>query len=193
MHDNEIEVLKRMVKEYEESLPNLKILIFGPGERNSDEYAQKCFRKRCEIKEILTKKNHFAILPEEAFDEAKRQGKEYSNITSFEKYLIEQQCDLAIFLYIPKCPGVAHELSAFSVIPECVRKIYFFYGKDCEYNSEWTLNDKEDFVIGGNGRVDSFCKNDIEQCELRKKIINIVECVRRFLSMHPYKKYEGVK
>ncbi|MBZ9577999.1 hypothetical protein KJA13_03090 [Patescibacteria group bacterium] len=193
MHDNEIEVLKRMVKGYEESLPKLKILIFGPGERNPNEYAQKCFRKRREIKEILTNKNHFAILPEEAFDEARRQGKEYSNITSFEKYLIEQQCDLAVFLYVPKCPGVAHELDVFSIIPECVRKIYLFYGKDCQYNSEWTLKDKEEFVIGGSGHVDSFCQNDIEKCELGKKIIKIVENVRRFLSMHPYKKYEEVK
>jgi len=193
MYDNEIENLKRMVKGYEDSLPKLQILIFGPSKQNPDKYAQKCFRKRHKIKEILTNKNHITILPEEAFDEARRQGKEYPNITSFEKYLIEQQCDLAVFLYIPNCPGVAHELSAFSIIPDCVRKIYFFYAKDCEYNSKWTLKDNIDFVKGGNGRVDSFCQNDIEQCKLREKIIKIVESVTRFLSMHPYKKYEGVK
>lgn len=193
MHDNEIEDLNRMVKGYENSLPKLSILIFGPGERNPDEYGQKCFRKRCEIKEFLKNKNHTAILPEEAFYEAERQGKDYPNITSFEKYLIEQQCDIAIFLYVPNCPGVSHELSVFSTIPECVRKIYFFYAKDCVYNSIWTLNDQIDFINGGNGRVDSFCQNDIEQCELRNKIIKKVECVARFLSMHSYKKYKGMK
>ena len=193
MHDNEIEDLKCMVKGYENSLPKLSILIFGPGERNPDEYGQKCFRKRCEIKEFLKNKNYTAILPEEAFLEAKKQGKEYTNITSFEKYLIEYQCDIAIFLYVPNCPGVAHELSVFSTILECVRKIYFFYAKDCVYNSKWTLSDQIDFINGGNGCVDSFCQNDIEQCELRKKIIKKVESVARFLSMNSYKKYKGMK
>lgn len=193
MYDNEIESLKRMVKGYEDSLPKLQILIFGPGKQNPDKYAQKCFRKRYKIKEILTNKNHIAILPEEAFGEARRQGKEYPNITSFEKYLIEQQCDLAVFLYVPNCPGLAHELSVFSIIQDCVRKMYFLYAKDCEYNSKWTLKDNIDFVKGGNGRVDSFCQYDIEQCKLREKIIKIVEGITRLLSMHPYKKYEGVK
>jgi len=193
MSGNEIEKIRIMVKGYEESLPKLNILIFGPGELNPNEYAKKCFRKRREIKEFLKGKEHSAVLPEEAFEEAKRQGKDYPHIIPFEKYLVEQCCDVAIFLYVPNCPGVNYELSIFSTLPHCTRKIMFLYGNDCEYHPQWVFNDKVDLVKGGNGRVETFCQTDIEECHLREKIIKTIDSISRFLSMHPYKKYEGVR
>jgi hypothetical protein len=107
--------------------------------------------------------------------------------------LIERHCDLAIFLYVPQCPGVDHELSVFSTLPECIRKILLFYAQDSEYNAAWTVNDRIDFIMGGNGRVEPFCRDDIEKCRIQEKITQQIESVRRFLSMHPYKKYKGVE
>lgn len=193
MPNDEIETIKLMLKGYEASLPKLNILIFGPGESNRDEYANKCFRKRCEIKQFLKEKNHIAILPEEAFEEAKRQGKVYPNIIHFEKYLLEQCCDVAIFLYVPKCPGVDHELSTLATIPECTRKILLLHATDCEYDSTWSFNDRIDFIRGGNGRTETFCQEDVDRCHLRERIVRVVESMARFLSLHPYKKYEEVQ
>ena len=193
MTNSEIETIKGMVKGYEDSLQKikLKILIFGPGKGNPDGYAKACFNKRLQIKQLLTNKDHDAILPEEAFEEAKRQGKEYPNITAFEKHLIEHHCDIALFLYIPNCPGVDHELSVFSVLPDCVQKIYCFHANDCEHHPEWPPKDKIDFICGGKGHLDSFCKNDIDECNVSKKVLEISESVRRFLVFHPYKKYKA--
>lgn len=193
MSNNEIEEIRQMVKKYEDSLPQLRILIFGPSQRNTNEYARKCFHKRINIKKSLSNKNCVAIFPEEAFNEAKKQGRNIQNITNFEKYLIEHHCDLAIFLYVPKCPGVDHELSVLSILPECVRKTLLFYAHDSEYNSRWSVNDKIDFIKGGGGRIEPFCQDDIDQCHIRKKVIQEIERVRRFLSMYPYKKHEGVE
>ena len=193
MNNSEIETIRSIVRGYEDSIQKLelKILIFGPGEGNPDEYAKICYNKRLQIKKLLTDKNHTAVLPEEAYKEAKVQGKDYPNITAFEKYLIEYYCDIALFLYVPNCPGVDHELSVFSVLPECVQKIYCFYANDCEFH--WTIDDKIDFIRGGKGYLNSFCKNDIHICNVSKKILEIAESTKRVLGFYPHKKYKGVK
>lgn len=193
MSNRELEIISDMVKGYEESLQKLelKILIFGPGEGNPDEYAQMCFSKRHQIKQLLIDKKHFAILPEEAYEEAKRQGKDYPNITGFEKYLIESRCDIALFLCVPNCPGVDHELSIFSILPDCVQKIFCFYANDCD--NHWSMEDKIDFIRGGNGHLESFSKNDIHECNVSKKILKIAESRRTFLGLYPYIKYKGVE
>lgn len=193
MYDGKIKDSNQIIENYKKSLPQLKVLIFGPSEQNPFDYARKCFNKRVNIKKCLLDKNCIAILPEEEFKEAKKQGKDIQNITAFEKYLIEHECDLAVFLLVPKCPGVDHELSVFSILPECVKKILLFYAKDCDYESNWTLEDKIDFIEGGNGRVESFCQDDIVQCRVQEKILQEIEKVRRVLSMLPHKKYRGVE
>jgi len=193
MSNNEIKEIKRIVKNYKDSLPEIKILIFGPSEQNPDTYASKCFQKRIDIKTSLSGRNCIVILPEEAFNEAKKQGT-IQNITAFEKYLIEQEYDLVMFLYVPNCPGVDHELSLFSALPEdCVRKMLLFYAQDGKFDPEWAIKDKIKFIRGGHGRVEPFCENDIDQCHVREKATEIIEEVRTFLGMHPYKKYEGVR
>jgi hypothetical protein len=190
MVNNEIEIIRDIVKGYKEQLPRLYILVFGPGERNPDNYAKKCYKKRYEVKSFLRSKNHNVILPEEAYSEARRQNTESLTITSFEKYLIER-CDLAIFIHVPNCPGVEHELSAFTTMPECIRKILLFYANDCNYNPEWVFNERIAQIKAGNGRVDTFSQNEIEQCHLRKRLALIVESMVSLLSLYPYKKYEG--
>jgi len=192
MSNSEIETIRRMVKGYEDSLQKLKLilLIFGPGERSPDEYANICYNKRLQIKKLLTDRNYNAILPEEAYEEAKAQGKDYPNITAFEKYLMNC-CDIALFLYVPNCPGVEHELSVFSVLPGCLEKIYCFYANDCEFH--WTKNDRIDFIRGNRGHLESFCKNDIYECNVSKKVLEIAESMRRCLGFYSHKKYKGVK
>lgn len=190
MSADEIEFIKEMVRGYKAQLPRLNILVFGPGEKNPDSYAKKCFKKRYEIKSFLGNKNHTAILPEEAYCEAKRQNLEDLTITSFEKYLIEQ-CSLAIIIHVPNCPGVEHELSTFATIPECIRKILLFHANDCNYGSNWVFSERVKRIKGGNGRVETFSQNEIEQCHLRKKIADVVDSMVSLLSLYPYKKYEG--
>jgi hypothetical protein len=189
MSSNEIEIIKEMVRGYKAQLPRLTILVFGPGEKNPDDYAKKCFKKRQEIRTFLGNKNHNVILPEDAYCEAKRQNVEDLTITSFEKYLIEK-CDLAIFLHVPNCPGVEHELSTFATMPECIRKILLFHANDCKYDSPWVFSDRIKQIKGGNGRIETFCQNEIQQCHLRKRLAVVVESIVSLLSIYPYKKYE---
>lgn len=189
MISNEIEIIRDIVKGYKDQLPRLTILVFGPGEKNPDDYAKKCFKKRYEIKSFLGNKNHNVILPEEAYCEAERQNLEGLTITSFEKYLIER-CNLAIFLHVPNCPGVEHELSTFATMPECIRKILLFHANDCNYDPDWVFRERIVQIKGGNGRVETFSQNEIEQCHLRKRLTDIVESIASLLSLYPYKKYE---
>lgn len=184
-----------MVKKYENALQKekLKVLIFGPGKGNPDEYAKACYNKRLQIKKLLIENKHNAVLPEEAYEEAKKQGKEFSNITAFEKYSIEHWCDIAVFIYVPNCPGVEHELSAFSGLPECVSKIYCFYANDCKSHSAWTLNDNIGFIRGGKGHLDTFCRDDINKCKVGKKVSEIAEDIRIVSIYYTYVKYKGVR
>lgn len=191
MNKNEIDAIKSMIEKYVESRPKLTILIMGPGKDNKDDYAQKCYKKRCQIKDFLTKNGHRASLPETRYEEAKRNGVEVLNITEFERYLIDQS-NQVIILYVPNCPGVDHEVSVFSISPECVRKLYFLYGSDCRYTQTF-FKDKIDFIEGGNGKVEQFCKNEVEECSLLTRVGQRIEQVARFHSMSPYKKYEGVE
>lgn len=189
MSAHEIEFIRELVRGYKAHLPKLNILVFGPGEKNPDDYAKKCFKKRLEIKSFLVNENHTAILPEEAYCEAKHQNVEDLTITSFEKHLIEQ-CDLAIFLHVPSCPGVEHELSTFASMPECIKKILLFHANDCSYDPTWVFHERIKQIKGGNGRVEAFSQNEIEQCHLRERLKDIVESMVSLLSLYPYKKYE---
>jgi hypothetical protein len=189
MINDEIEIIRDMVKGYRAQLPRLRILVFGPSEKNPDPYAKKCFKKRHEIRSHLEGENHNAILPEEAYNEAKRENVENLTITSLEKYLIEH-FDLAIFLHVPHCPGVEHELSTFATMPECTRKILLFHANDCQYDSGWVNAERISQIKGGNGLVETFSQNDIEQCNLRKRVTEIVQCMVSLYSLYPYKKYE---
>lgn len=185
--NDEIEIIKEMVRGYRAQQPKLNLLVFGPGEGNPDDYASKCFKKRYEIKSFFAN-SHIVILPEEAYCEAKRQNVRDLTITSFEKFLLEQ-CDLAIFLHISNCPGVEHELSTFSIMPDIIRKILLFHAIDCDYDSNWVFDERIKRIKGGNGRVETFSQNDIEQCHLRKRIAEVVGCMVSLRSLFPYKKY----
>jgi hypothetical protein len=189
MISDEIEIIRNLVKGYKDQLPRLTILVFGPGKKNQDSYAKKCFKKRYEIRSFLREQNHKAILPEEAYQEAKRLNHEGLTITSFEKYLIEQ-CDLAIFLHVPNCPGVEHELSTFATMPGCIRKMLLFHANDCNYDPKWVFQERVKQIKGGNGRIETFSENEIEQCHLRKRLIDIIGFIVSLLSLYPYKKYE---
>lgn len=190
MSSREIEAIKNKVKNYEDSLrkPELKILIFGPGEGNLDEYARACSDKRKQIKQLLVEKSFNAKFPEEAYEEAKRQGKEHQNITLFEIYLMEHECDIALFLYAPNCPGVEHELGVFSMHKDLVHKIYCFHPNDCELR--WPVSDSLDFIRGGKGHLESFCKSDIFECHVSTKVLKIVESIRRVEGYHTHIKYK---
>lgn len=194
MSRDEIEAIKNMIKGYRDSVRKVKleVLIFGPGQKNTDSYAKMCYVKRLEMKKVLQANDHIAILPEEACEKAKKELKEYSNVSDYERYLIQHHCDIAVFLYVPNCPGVDHELSEFSVLPECVGKIYFFYANDCNFDPKWPLNDKIGFVRGGGGYWDNFCQKDIAECNVSKKVLEIADDMRRFLAYCPHIKYKGV-
>jgi hypothetical protein len=82
MNSDEIDFIREMIRGYRAQQPKLNILVFGPSEKNPDDYAKKCFKKRLEIKSFLGN-THTVILPEEAFYEAKCQKLEDLTITSF--------------------------------------------------------------------------------------------------------------
>jgi hypothetical protein len=188
--EDEIEFIKDLVKSYRTRIPKLKLLVFGPGEKNPDEYAIKCYNKRLAIRQVL-RNNHTVIFPEEALNVAQREGVEGKPIILFEKHLVEQS-DCAIFISCPNCPGIEHEISVFATFPECVRKILFFYAKDREYGSNWVLEDWLKLLKGGGGKVDPFSEEDLDECHVMKKIEDEIQNIATFCSIYPYKKYGGV-
>ena len=189
MNKNEIDAIKSMIEKYEESRPELEILVMGPGEDNNDDYAQKCYIKRCQIKDFLAKK-HTASFPETACEEAKNSGKDVTNITAFEKALIEQS-QLVIILLIPQAAGVKSEVDTFSIYPECAKKMYLYY--DYSHNIPWHLQNHIDFIEGNGGKTEEFCEDDIESCLLLTKIGVKIEQMVNAISMWPYKKYQGIE
>jgi hypothetical protein len=80
-------------------------------------------------------------------------------------------------------------LSTLTTMPECIRKILLFHANDCNYNSNWVFNERIQRIKGGNGRVETFSQNEIEQCHLRKKLKEVAESIVSLLSLYPYKKY----
>lgn len=193
MDSKELKAISDMIKGYEDSLQKLEltVLIFGPGEENTDAYAKACFNKRNQIKQLLTNNKFIAILPEEAHKVAESQGKAPNIITSFEKHLLIEHCDIAIFIWLPNCTGLQHELSAFSDSPECVRKMHCFFATD--HPHRWMTQDIEKLIRGGGGRLEDFCKNDVNSCNVSTKVLEIAENTRTFLNFHPHLKYKGVK
>jgi hypothetical protein len=185
---DEIELINSMVKSYRDKTPRLKLLVFGPGEGNPDVYAKKCYLKRVEIRDSL-RNNHTVIFPEEAYCAAKAQGLDLDTIT-YEKQMMEQT-DFSIFIYVPNCPGVDHELSTFSIIPECTRKMLLFYANDCKYSSQWVHDEIVNHTQGGGGQIHTFNQKDLEQCNLKKRIQNSVMNLAAFALLYPYKKYGG--
>lgn len=193
MSNDEIHEIWEIVEGYQKTLrkTRLRFLIFGPGKDNPDPYAKDCYGKRLQLKEVLKNENHFAILPEEAYNEAKKQGKDVKNITDFERYLIEDHCDIAFFLYLPNCIGLDHELSFFSARPECVRKLYCFYANDS--GRHWSQEDKFDFIQVGGGQLYPFSRKQITDCDLNEKVLEVVGRLRIFSRYFPHKKYKGIK
>ncbi len=192
MNNSEVDAIKGLI---EKSRPKLEILIMGPGEDNNGDYAKKCYKKRCQIKDFLAEK-HKAVFPEVALKEAKTKGDDIPNTIAFEKSLIEQY-DRVIILLIPSAPGVKSEVDTFSVYAECAKKmhLYYDYSPDMDYSPDvpWHLKDHIDFIKGNGGTAEEFCEDDIESCSLLTKIGVKIDQVVSAMSMWPYKKYQGIE
>lgn len=189
MNSGEMDAIEGMIKKYRESRPSLTILVMGPAEDNKDDYAQKCYKKRCQIKDFLEAEKHTVFFPEVPYEEAKNKGDDVPNITVFEKNLIEQSHQV-IMLLVPGAPGLESEVNTFSIIPDCARKIYLFY--DCDYHP-WYIRDKIEIIEGNSGKTEKFYRNDIEKCSLLTKIGVKIEQIASAMSMWPYKKYQGIE
>lgn len=190
MNKNEMNAIKSMIEKYNESRPQLIILIMGPGKDNKDDYAQKCYKKRCQIKSFLAKKRHTAFLPEVLCEEAKTKGNDVPNIIAFERALIEQS-NQVIMLLIPGAPGLKTELDIFSSKPECATKIHLYY--DYGHNIPWHVKNPIDLIEGSGGKTEEFCRDDIEKCSLLTKIGVRIDQMVSAISMWPYKKYQGIE
>jgi len=189
VNKNEIDAIKSMIEKYVESRPKLTILIMGPGKDNKDDYAQKCYKKRCQIRDFLAER-HNALFPEVVCEEAKNKGDDVSNTTAFEKNLIEQSHQVIILL-IPRAEGVKSEVDTFSIYPECAKKMHLYY--DYSHNIPWHLQNHIDFIEGNSGKTEEFCEDDIESCLLLTKIGLKIDQVVSAMSMWAYKKYQGIE
>lgn len=190
MNNGEVDVIRRLLKGYKDSLPKLTILIMGPAKSNTAEYAQRCYEKRCQIKDFLIKAKHKAVFPEEVYEEAKTKGESVSNITAFERNLVDQS-DQVIILLIPNAQGVESEVNRFSHIRECASKIYLFY--DYTITIPWYVKDSIGLIEGNNGKTEKFCRDDLEKCSLLAKIGVRIDQIVSAIMMYPYKKYEGLE
>jgi hypothetical protein len=188
MNNSETDAIKDMIRKYNESRPKLTILVMGPGKDNKDDYAHKCYEKRCQVRDSLAEKRHIALFPEVAYEEAKTEGDDVRSIIAFEKSLVDQSHQVIILLP-PEAEGVKSEVDKFSVIPQCASKIYLFY--DHNY-PQWHLNDSIGSIEGSGGKTDKFCKDDIESCSLLTKIGVKIEQIASVISMAPHKKYQGI-
>ena len=190
MNNSEVDAIKGMIEKYKESRPRLTILIMGPGKDNKGDYAQKCYKKRCQIESFLAKKRHTALFPEVLHEEAKTKGDDVPSIIAFEKNLIEQS-NQVIMLLIPKAPGLKAELDIFSSKPECATKIHLYY--DYGHNIPWHVKNAIDLIEGSGGKTEEFCRKDIERCSLLAKIGVRIDQMVSAISMLPHKKYQGIE
>ena len=196
MNNGEISKIKAMVEGYKSSLPKLTIFVLGPGERNSDPYAKKCYEKRCKIKEELTR-NHDVFFPEEIYKESKREGVDVNNTLAFENVLIKKEPDNVVMIFVLNALGLQAELVAFSQHQELAEKMLVFY--DSTYyqhvagGKNWQVYSALDSIEGFNGRIIPFTEKDVDACSLLTKVKNIIEQKRRAISILPYKKYQRVR
>lgn len=195
MNNGEISKIKAMLEGYKSSLPKLTIFVLGPGEHNSDPYAEKCYTRRCQIKKELTP-DHDVFFPEEIYEKAKRNGVDVANILVFENLLIRKNPDTAVAIFVLNAPGLQAELVAFSQHQELAEKMWVFYDTTYyEFGNErfWYVNSALDLIEGYNGRIEPFTEREIDGCSLLTKVKNMIEQKRRAISILPYKKYRGVE
>jgi hypothetical protein len=183
-----------MLERYKSSLPKLTIFIFGPGQHNTNEYATRCFNKRCQIKSALDNQ-HDVFFPEEIHEMAKADGMDVSNVTVFESYLLNEEADIVVVIFCLNASGVQAELIAFSQHQECADKMYVFYDTTFYTRGDgrfWHVNDALDLIEGNNGKTESFMETEIDSCSLLTRVTKMVERRRRALSISHFKKYQGV-
>jgi hypothetical protein len=183
---DEVEIINNLIDIFDTSISSnsLRILIFGPGEYNVEPYSILCYNKRLQIKELLNQNGHDALLPEDLYKKANAQGIPPKNVTLFEKLLIDNHCDFAIFLYLPKCLGLEHELSTFSILPDIASKMICFY--DESTTKHWTLKDRFDFILKNGGQIEEFNEEDIRICNVATKAIERAENLRRIAFYLPF-------
>lgn len=196
MSNDEISKIKAMLRRYKSSLPKLTIFVLGPGEHNSDPYAEKCYTKRCQIKNELTR-DHDVFFPEEIYEEANRDGVDVINPLAFENILIRKEPDTIITIFVLNAPGLQAELVAFSQHQELAEKMWVFY--DSTYyqhvpgGKNWQVYCALDLIEGLKGRIKPFTEREIDACSLLTEVTDMIEQKRRALSIIPYKKYRRVE
>jgi len=195
MYDEELFEIKQMIKRYKRSLPELCIVILGPGKHNSDLYAKKCYNKRCQIKREL-KSEHNVFFFEEIYEKAKQENIDVPNILQFEIVLAREEPDVIIAIFALEALGLQAEIVAFSQHQDIAEKMYVFYDST-HYNrgdsKYWQVNNALDLIEGHNGKTEPFVEKDIDECRLLYKIKNLIEQKRRALSILPYIRYGGDK
>lgn len=196
MKDSEISDIKNMLKVYKSSLPKLTIFLLGPGKHNADLYAKKCYKKRCQIKNEL-EREHKVFFPEDIYEEAKRDNNiDVSNILFLENYLIKNEADTVVMIFVLNASGLQAEIVAFSQHQEIAEKMCVFYDSTYyEYGNTkfWQINSALDLIDGHNGKIKPFTEDKIDDCSLLTKIKNMIEQKRRALFLLHYKKYRGRK
>lgn len=195
MVESEISEIEVMIQKYKSSLPKLTIFLLGPGENNVDEYAKKCYNKRCVIKEKLNNGHDKVYFPEEIYNTAKVSGIDVKNTIAFEVCLLNEEADIILMIFTLNASGVLAELVAFSQHQEFANRMCVFY--DSSYYSRgndvhWHINDALDLIEGSNGMTSPFTEIDLDSCSLLGSVNEIIEKKRRVFSLMPYRKYEGV-
>lgn len=195
MIESEISEIAVKIQRYKSSLPKLTISLLGPGEDNVDEYAKKCYNKRCEIKDELNSGGDEVFFPEEACKYAEDDGIDVSNIIAFEVDFLIQEADIILMIFALNASGVMAELIVLSQYPESANKMYVFY--DSSYYSRgdgmhWPINNALDLVEGNNGMTKPFTELDLDGFSILENIKETIEKKRRVFSLIPYRKYKGV-
>lgn len=192
MSDDELIEIKKIIKQFKKALPKLTIYILGPGQFNKNEYARKCYGKRCQIRDALSDE-HEVFFPEQIAKAAESEGFRIRNQSMFEIVTMkEEDINLIIMIFVTNASGLQAELVAFSQHPKLAEKMWVFY--DTTYytlgdNKSWFINDALDLIDGHKGRILSFTENDITECSLISKIEELVEQYKRALYYSIYKKY----
>ena len=193
-NQEEIDSIKEMINVYKQSLPKLKIIIFGPGEDNPDPYAQKCYRKRCQIKQTLEEDNDVFFF-EDLQEEAERSGNFLGNTLVFETIISRENADCILTIFALKSSGLQGELCAFSQHEDLSRKMKVFYdstyyNRDCRRH--WQIDDALNLIDGFNGLTEPFTENDIDSCSLLTKAKKIIAKERNASALLPRKKYQEI-
>lgn len=195
MDNDEISEIKGVLKRYNESLPKFTILLLGPGQHSSEEYNKKCYDKRLKLKSALKEDNNKVLFSEDISEIAKQENDPILNMIEFEEYLLKDEADMVIFIFVLNAPGLQGELDAFSQLKQYATKICVYH--DTTYykrgdRTHWQIDDVLNKIEGNGGRVYQFTEEDINSCSLATEIKKSIKSRRVVVDILPYKKYSGV-